>query len=90
MTDLGYKTCTNKSFKQFIIDIRVAEACKLLMKTQYTVHQICFKCGFHNLSNFNRLFKKYKGSTPNEFRKNLELSIIDLSNHKNRYGEVQN
>jgi AraC-like DNA-binding protein len=59
-----------KSFTQFLMDIRIGHSCKLLLDTDETIGQICFKSGFNNLANFNRLFKKYRLSTPVRFRQN--------------------
>ncbi|MEP7323186.1 MAG: AraC family transcriptional regulator [Saprospiraceae bacterium] len=58
-----------RSFTQFLLDIRIGHACKLLLDTEETIGQICFKSGFNNISNFNRLFKKYRRVTPVDFRK---------------------
>ncbi len=61
-----------RSFTQFLLDIRIGHACKLLLDTDETVGQICYKSGFNNLANFNRLFKKYRHCTPVEFRRQHE------------------
>lgn len=57
-----------RSYTQFIVDVRLGHACKLLLDTDETVGRICFKSGFNNLTNFNRLFKKYRHCTPVKFR----------------------
>lgn len=67
-----FKKSTHKSFTQFVIDLRIGHACKLLLETQDTISQICYQCGFNNVSNFNRLFKKYKDFTPYDYRKQFE------------------
>lgn len=67
-----------KSFTQFLIDVRIGHACKLLLHTDETINQISFKSGFNNLANFNRLFKKYRSCTPVEYRKRyLEKNEFD-------------
>lgn len=71
-----FKKCTNKSFTKFVVELRIGLACKLLMETQDTISQICFKCGFNNISNFNRLFKKYKQFTPFQYRQKLEIALF--------------
>ncbi len=58
-----------RSFSDFIIDLRLGKACKQILETDKTISEICYQSGFNNLSNFNRLFKKYRGYTPKEFRK---------------------
>ena len=40
----------------------------MLVDTNKSISEICYDCGFNNLSNFNRIFKSRKGSTPREFR----------------------
>lgn len=67
-----------RSFTQFLIDVRVSHACKLLLNTDETINQISFKSGFNNLANFNRLFKKYRNCTPVEYRRrHLEKHDFD-------------
>lgn len=58
-----------RSFSDFLIDLRLGKACKQILETDKTISEICYQSGFNNLSNFNRLFKKYRGLTPKEFRK---------------------
>lgn len=74
MTESGFchffKKRTQKSFIDFLNDLRVGEAARMLLETTHTVSEISFNCGFNNISNFNRIFKKKKGQTPSEFREN--------------------
>jgi len=58
-----------RSFTQFLIDVRIGHACKLLLNTDETINQISFKSGFNNLANFNRLFRKYRSCTPMDYRR---------------------
>lgn len=71
-----FKKCSNKSFIQFLVEKRVSYACKMLLETECTVREICFESGFNNLSNFNRLFKKYKKVTPKAYRLSLERDLL--------------
>ena len=64
-----FQKYTNKSFTQFLVDVRLGHTCKLLLDTDETINQICYRSGFNNLANFNRLFKKYRTVTPAEYRK---------------------
>lgn len=67
-----------RSFSQFLIDLRIGHACKLLLDTDDTVSQISAESGFNNLANFNRLFKKHRDCTPIVYRKRyLEKSDFD-------------
>lgn len=63
-----FRKCAFRSFTQFLIDVRVGHACKLLLDTDDPVKLIAYKSGFNNLSNFNRLFKKYRSCKPEEYR----------------------
>lgn len=64
-----FKKATNKSFSQFLIDMRLGHACKLLIETDDPVKFICAASGFNNEANFYRLFKKAHQCTPYEFRR---------------------
>ena len=63
-----FKLRTGKSLSDYIIDIRLGNATRQLVDSTKTVAEICYECGFNNLSNFNRIFKKKKGCSPKEFR----------------------
>ena len=68
-----FKQRTNKTFVNFLIDIRIGNACKLLAKNNdLNITEISYKSGFNNLANFNRKFKAIKGITPSEYRKNIK------------------
>jgi AraC-like DNA-binding protein len=64
-----FKKCTGKTFVEYLTDLRVGTACRLLMETDRTVTQVCYAAGFTNLSNFNRRFRDLKGVAPREFRR---------------------
>jgi AraC-like DNA-binding protein len=66
-----FKSRTQKSFLSFVIEMRLNEACRLLKETDLSVLQICYKSGFKNLSNFNRLFRKQFSTGPVGFRKRV-------------------
>lgn len=72
MTESGFchffKKRTQKSFVDFLNDLRVGEASRMLLETTNTISEISYNCGFNNISNFNRIFKKKKAYTPSEFR----------------------
>jgi len=65
-----YKLRTGKTVTDYIITIRLGNATRLLVDTTDSITEICYQCGFNNLSNFNRIFRKKKGCTPKEFREN--------------------
>jgi AraC-like DNA-binding protein len=65
-----FKVRTNKTFFQFLIEIRIEKAASLLSKnTDLTVLEIAELCGFNNMSNFNRQFKVVKQLSPLHYRK---------------------
>jgi AraC-like DNA-binding protein len=64
-----FKQRTNKSYFNFLMDVRISHACKLLKEKDYSVVVVCYESGFTNLSNFNRHFKLTTGKTPLEYRK---------------------
>lgn len=66
-----FKLRTGKTVSDYIIDIRLGHASRLLVDTTNTIAEICYDCGFNNLSNFNRIFKKRKDCSPKEFRENF-------------------
>ncbi|RKD90649.1 AraC family transcriptional regulator [Mangrovibacterium diazotrophicum] len=62
------KQRTGKTFVDFVNELRLGYATRLLIESNKTVTEICYECGFNNISNFNRIFKKSQGRTPSEFR----------------------
>ncbi len=65
-----FKQRTNKTFNNFLNEIRIGNACKLLTKnSDLGIAEISYLSGFNNLTNFNRKFKTVKGITPSEYRK---------------------
>lgn len=64
------KKRTGKTFIDSLNEIRLGHASRLLIDTTTTISEIAYSCGFNNISNFNRIFKKKKNTTPKEFRDN--------------------
>lgn len=71
-----FKLHTGRNLTDYIIDMRLGAASRMLVDTSRSVSEICFSCGFNNLSNFNRIFKKKKGCSPTEFRENYHKTRI--------------
>jgi len=63
-----FKTRTRRTYINFLNEIRINHACRLLTEDK-SIAGICFDCGFTNLSNFNRIFKKVKKMSPGEWRR---------------------
>jgi AraC-like DNA-binding protein len=62
------KKNTGKGFVDHLHEIRISQVLRLLIDTDYSISEISYRCGFNNLSFFNRLFKKKFQCTPKEFR----------------------
>ena len=71
-----FRMRTGKTVSDYIIDIRLGHAARLLVDSTVNVAEICYECGFNNISNFNRIFKKKKGCSPTAFRDNYHKSKI--------------
>lgn len=63
-----FKLRTGRTVSDYIIDIRLGYAARQLADNTTSVVEICYDCGFNNVSNFNRIFKKRKGCSPTVFR----------------------
>lgn len=63
-----FKQRTGKTLAEFIVDIRLGHAARMLIDTITPVSEVAYICGFNTLSNFNRLFRNRKGCSPSEFR----------------------
>ena len=71
-----FKLHTGRNLIDYIIDIRLGYASRLLVDTPDSISKISFECGFNNLSNFNRIFKRKKGCSPSEFRENYRKTRV--------------
>ena len=74
-----FKERTNKTLITFLNEIRVGHACKLLIENKnMNISQICYDCGFNNLTNFNIQFKKIKKMNPLSFREKYNHKKITV------------
>jgi AraC-like DNA-binding protein len=64
-----FKTHANKTFSDFLSEIRIGHACKLLLEKEMDITEICYESGFQTLSNFNRQFKSVTAYNPLAYRK---------------------
>lgn len=62
-----FKEKTGKTLVQYVNEIRVKYACKLLQNKNDSISRVCFECGFNNISNFNRFFKSVMKMTPKAY-----------------------
>jgi AraC-like DNA-binding protein len=75
MTEVSFsrfiKKRTGNTFIDSLNEIRLGHATRMLIDTTHSIAEISYHCGFNNISNFNRIFKKKKMCTPKEFRENF-------------------
>ncbi|MEM7013864.1 MAG: AraC family transcriptional regulator, partial [Verrucomicrobiota bacterium] len=63
-----FKASVGKTFVRYLNDLRIGEACRMLIETNLPITEIALESGFPNLSNFNRRFRELKDTSPREFR----------------------
>lgn len=82
MTQVGcsrfFKMRTGKTISEYITEVRLGHASRLLVDTTQSVAEVAYSCGFNNLSNFNRLFHKVRRFTPTQFRSTYQKNKILL------------
>lgn len=64
-----FKSRTNKTFSDFVKEIRIGNACKILQNEQKSISQICYESGYNTVSNFNNQFKSLKRISPLQYQK---------------------
>ncbi len=63
-----FKTRMKKNFVEYLNEVRVSNACKLLLASEYNIAEIAYDCGYKTVSNFNKQFKKIVGNSPKEYK----------------------
>lgn len=71
-----FKNKTNKTMFEYLNEIRIEHACKLLAHSNLTISQIAYDVGFNNLSHFNKQFKAVTKQTPTMYRENIGLEVV--------------
>jgi AraC-like DNA-binding protein len=66
-----FRKKTNKTFMEYVKNVRIGIAAKLLAESDKQITQICYECGYNNLANFNHYFKTIMKKTPSEYRKDF-------------------
>ncbi|WP_295654660.1 AraC family transcriptional regulator [uncultured Mucilaginibacter sp.] len=64
-----FKSRTQKTYSQFLIEIKVGYACKLLIENKLIIKQLCYESGFNNYACFHKYFKQITGKSPLTFQK---------------------
>ncbi len=67
-----FRERTRKTYISFLNEVKIGYACRLISEKKFNIAQICYECGFTNLSNFNRQFKRTMKMTPSEFAKRFD------------------
>lgn len=67
-----FKKKTNQTFMDYVKNVRIGLAAKLLAETDKQITQICYECGYNNLANFNHYFRVIMKKTPSEYRKDFK------------------
>lgn len=75
-----FKKRTKKTYVNFVNEVRIGNACKLLEVVNKTIVDICYESGFNSVANFNRQFLRIKGVTPSSYKK--------LTNRNNQRFEI--
>lgn len=68
-----FKEVTGFGFKEYLLNLRIKKACELLLETKLSVTEIAYEAGFNDSNYFGDVFKKNKGISPMQYRKNREL-----------------
>jgi len=69
-----FKARTNRTLIDFVKEVRIGHAAKLLLEKNHNVSEACFESGYNNLSNFNKHFKEVKGLSPRDFLRQYETA----------------
>ncbi|WP_229253663.1 AraC family transcriptional regulator [Dyadobacter sp. NIV53] len=72
-----FKKHTDKTFVSFLNEVRVNEACKMIVSGKFdSFSDVSYQTGFDNVTNFNRVFKKSIGKSPREYQKDFFEKIL--------------
>lgn len=71
-----FKNITKKTYFDFLTEVRISHACRMIIDDKFSLSYICFECGFNNVSNFYRHFKKIMMMTPLEYKRSFKKEYI--------------
>jgi len=63
-----FKMKTRKTYFEFLVEIRIGHACRLLLDNELSASEICYACGYNTISHFNHQFKKVMRKSPIQYR----------------------
>ncbi|MFC4222034.1 AraC family transcriptional regulator [Flagellimonas marina] len=73
----SFKRVNGKTFNEYVNEVRIGYACKLLNEYNYNISRVSYESGYNNISNFNRQFKKITGRTPSDYIKQYKKLILN-------------
>lgn len=71
-----FKTNVGRSFKDYLIELRLRHACRLLVNTSLSVTDVCFNCGFSSYAHFMRTFRAHYNTSPLQFRRQHQPDVV--------------
>ncbi|HYH01790.1 MAG TPA: AraC family transcriptional regulator, partial [Bacillota bacterium] len=71
-----FKSMTNKTYLDFLTEVRISHACRMIMEDRDAIPIVCYHCGFNNVSNFYRHFKRFTGYTPFEYKRKYKEKCV--------------
>lgn len=66
-----FKKATNKSFTQFLNEIRIRNASRILIQQNIPISEVCYGVGFNSITNFNKQFRQLMNTTPRKYREGI-------------------
>jgi AraC-like DNA-binding protein len=69
-----FKSFTRKTYSQFLTEVKVGQACKLLIDNRLNIKQVCYESGFNNFASFYKCFKEITGKSPLNYQKEFITS----------------
>jgi len=67
-----FKSRTGRSLPEYVNELRIGRACRMLGESENAVTDVAFDCGYRNLANFNRWFLKLTGHAPRDYRRKMK------------------
>jgi two-component system response regulator YesN len=65
-----FKKQSGQNYKQYLTEVRMRHALRLMQQTDFMVYEIAEKVGYNNARQFSEMFKKHYGKLPNEYKQN--------------------
>lgn len=72
-----FRVHAGKTFPELLNELRIGRACRLLLEEDNNISEVAYACGFTNLSNFNRQFRRLKGASPREYRASVHRRLAN-------------